>query len=98
MVVRYRTEQLRKVCEDASIAGKKYGDAMAEKIQMRIEQLQAAESVEMLVSWHIGRCHPLQGNRKGQYAMDLTHPYRLIFEKVNEQIIAVKVLEIVDYH
>ena len=30
--------------------------------------------------------------------MDLTHPYRLIFEKVNEQIIAVKVLEIVDYH
>lgn len=98
MVVRYRTEQLRKVCEDASVAGKKYGAEMAVKIQLRIDQLQAALSVEILVSGRIGRCHQLQGDRKGQYAMDLTHPYRLIFEKVNEQIIAVKVLEIVDYH
>lgn len=30
--------------------------------------------------------------------MDLTQPYRLIFKKVNEQIVAVEILEIVDYH
>lgn len=53
MVVRYRTEQLRKVCEDASVAGKKYGAEMAVKIQLRIDQLQAALSVEMLVSGRI---------------------------------------------
>lgn len=71
---------------------------MAEKIHRRIDQISAAYSVEMMVENRIGRCHPLNGDRKGQYAMDLTHPYRLVFEKRNEQIIAVEILEIVDYH
>lgn len=96
--VRYRTRQLRKVCEDASVAERKYGAAAADKIQRRIDQIRAVDSVEELVQFGIGRCHPLQGKRKGQYAMDLTQPYRLIFEKVNEQIVAVEILEIVDYH
>ena len=30
--------------------------------------------------------------------MDLTHPYRLIFEKKNGKIVAVEILEIIDYH
>lgn len=96
--VSYRTSQLRKVCENAEVATKKYGAEMAEKIHMRIDQIRAADSVEELVQFRIGRCHPLQGNRKGQYAMDLTHPYRLILEKKNGKLIAVEILEIVDYH
>lgn len=96
--VKYRNSQLQKVCEDAEAATKKYGLAMAEKIQMRIDQISSAESVEMLVRYGIGRCHVLTGNRKNQYAMDLTHPYRLVFKKLNEQTIAVEILEIVDYH
>ena len=27
------------------------------------------------------RCHPLLNNRKGQYAVDLVHPFRLVFKK-----------------
>lgn len=96
--VSYRTSQLRKVCENAEVATKKYGAEMAEKIHMRIDQIRAADSVEELVQCRIGRCHPLQGNRKGQYAMYLTHPYRLILEKKNGKLIAVEILEIVDYH
>lgn len=71
---------------------------MAAKIQQRIEEIRAALSVEMLIQFHIGRCHPLTGDRKGQYAMDLTHPYRLVFEKRNDRLVAVEILEIVDYH
>ena len=71
---------------------------MAAKIQQRIEEICAALSVEMLIQFHIGRCHPLTGDRKGQYAMDLTHPYRLVFEKRNDRLVAVEILEIVDYH
>ena len=59
-----------------------YGRKMAEKIQQRIDQITAADSVEMLIEFHIGRCHPLKQNRKGQYAVDLVHPYRLVFEKI----------------
>lgn len=96
--ISYRTAQLRKVCEDAEVATKKYGPEMAEKIQLRIMQILAATSVEMLVQHHVGRCHTLQGSRKGQYAMDLTHPYRLVFEKRNDKIVAVEIMEIIDYH
>lgn len=98
MVISYKTSLLRKVCEDAEVATKKYGTEMAEKIHLRIDQIRAANSVEELVQFRLGRCHSLQGNRKGQYAMDLTHPYRLVFEKQNEQLVAVEILEIVDYH
>lgn len=96
--ISYRTSQLRKVCEDAEVATRKYGAEMADKIHQRIDEIRAATSVEMLVQFRIGRCHPLHGDRKGQYAMDLTHPYRLIFEKRNEQLVAVDILEITDYH
>jgi proteic killer suppression protein len=37
-------------------------------------------------------------NRKGEYAMDLVQPYRLVFEKTGEEIQVAKILEIVDYH
>lgn len=33
-----------------------------------------------MIQFRIGRCHPLHNNRKGQYAVDLVHPYRLVFE------------------
>ena len=96
--ISYRTTQLRKVCEDAEVATKKYGAEMAAKIQSRIDIIRAADSVEMLIRFKLGRCHPLTGDRKGQYAMNLTHPYRLVFEKRNGKLVAVEILEIVDYH
>jgi proteic killer suppression protein len=58
----------------------------------------AADSVDFLLAHKIGRCHLLQGGRDGQYAMDLGHPFRLIFEPYNENLCVVKIIEIVDYH
>jgi proteic killer suppression protein len=89
---------LKKVCENYSKAQKKYGIAMASKIHQRINEIEAANSVDMLVSFGIGRCHQLSGNRKGEYAMDLVHPYRLIIEQVNEKIEFVRIINIEDYH
>ncbi len=71
---------------------------MAEKIHQRIDEIAAADTVEIMVQSRIGRCHALSSNRKGQYAVDLIHPYRLVFEKVGDVIQIAKVLEIVDYH
>ena len=96
--ISYSSSTLRKVCEDAEVATKRYGAKMAAKIQQRIEEIRAALSVEMLIQFHIGRCHPLTGDRNGKYAMYLTHPYRLVFEKRNDRLVAVEILEIVDYH
>lgn len=98
MKITYKNRSIEKVCTIASVAEKKYSREMAEKIQMRIDQIGAADTIEDLVKYRIGRCHFLKGDRKGQYAMDLVHPYRQIFVKTGEEIQIANVMEIVDYH
>ena len=94
----YKNRKLERICSNAAIAEKEYGSEMAGKITQRIGEIQSADTVEMLVRYHIGRCHALKQNRRGQYAMDLIHPYRLVFEKHGNENQVVKILEIVDYH
>ena len=93
-----KNNKIRKICTDIKVAEKTYGAQMAEKIDMRIGEISAADTVEMMIQFRIGRCHPLTQNRKGQYAMDLVHPYRLVFEKNGNEIQIANILEIVDYH
>ena len=71
---------------------------MAVKIQQRIDEISAVDSVEDMIQYRIGRCHLLNGDRIGQYAVDLIHPYRLVFEKRGKQIQIANIMEIVDYH
>ena len=96
--ITYKNKKIEKICTDAKAAEKAYGRAMAEKIHQRIDEISAADTVEMMIRFHIGRCHPLTQNRKGQYAVDLVHPYRLVFEKNGNEIQIANILEIVDYH
>lgn len=98
MQVQYKNKKICKVCTNANVARREYGEKMAGKIHQRIDEISAADTVEMLVQFHIGRCHPLTGNREGQYAMDLVHPYRLIFTKKGYEIQIAEIQEIVDYH
>lgn len=98
MDIEYKTNKLERVCTNAKEAQKTYGSDMAEKIHQRIDEIGAADSVEFMVENKIGRCHPLKNNREGQYAVDLVHPYRMIFVKLNEELKIVKIEEIGDYH
>ncbi|MBQ3924907.1 MAG: type II toxin-antitoxin system RelE/ParE family toxin [Firmicutes bacterium] len=98
MNITYKNKKIEKVCTNAGSAERKYGRDMAMKIQQRVDEITAAETVEIMVQFHIGRCHPLTQNRKGQYAVDLVHPYRLVFEKKGDEIQIANILEIVDYH
>lgn len=98
MQIEFKNNKIRKLCTNAHEAEKTYSKEMAEKIQMRIDQISAALSVEMMIQFKIGRCHQLKGKRKEQYAMDLVHPYRLVFEKKGNEIQIANIIEIVDYH
>lgn len=98
MDITYKNRKIEKVCTDAKTAERAYGREMAEKIHQRIDEIAAADTVEMMIQFRIGRCHPLSQNRKGQYAVDLVHPYRLVFKRNGDEIQIAKVLEIVDYH
>lgn len=98
MDITYKNNKIKKVCMDAKAAEITYGREMADKIHQRIDEIGAADTVEMMIQFRIGRCHPLKQNRKGQYAVDLVHPYRLLFEKNGDEIQIANILEIVDYH
>lgn len=80
------------------MAVKTYGKEMAERISARMTQVSAADSVEMLIQYDLGRCHPLKRNRKNEFAMDLVHPFRLVFEKRGHEFELVKIISIEDYH
>ena len=98
MDITYKNKKIEKICTDAKTAERTYGREMADKIHQRIDEITAADTVEMMIHFHIGRCHPLSQNRKGQYAVDLVHPNRLVFEKKGDEIQIANVLEIVEYH
>ena len=98
LIISYKNKKIEKICTNADIAEKSYGRDMAYKIQQRLGEIEAADNVEMMIQYHIGRCHPLKQNRKGQYALDLVNPYRLVFEKKGNEVQIANILEIVDYH
>lgn len=96
--ISYKNNKIKKVCTDAKTSDRAYDKEMSEKIQMRIDEIRAADTVEDMIKFKIGRCHSLKNNRKGQYAVDLVHPYRLVFEKHGNEIQVAHIMEIVDYH
>lgn len=98
MKVTYKSKKLEKICTDKQRSIKMYGIEMSNKIFSRIEQIKNSDSIKTLLMFQFGRCHALSNNRKGQYAMDLVHPYRLIFEIKDNEIQIANILEIVDYH
>ena len=111
MKITYKNKGIEKICTNASAAERKHGRRMAEVIHTRIDQIAAVDTVEMMIQYHIGRCHALHADRDGEYAVDLVHadrdgeyavdlvhPYRLVFEKHGEDIQIAYIKEIVDYH
>ena len=98
MQIRYRNSKIANSCTNYSYAKKKYGVELADRIFLRVKQLSAVNSIEELIKNSIGRCHLLKGERSGQFALDLLHPYRSIFVKVKYKFEIVEIIEIVDYH
>lgn len=56
-----------------------FGDQVGRKFIQRINIIKGINSLDDLLKLPGLRCHPLKGNRAGQYAIKLTGFYRLIF-------------------
>ena len=86
MDITYKNRKIERICTNAKVADREYGSQMSAKIHMRIDEIRAVDTVEEMIQFRIGRCHALKGNRKGQYAVDFEHPYRLVFTKHGNEI------------
>lgn len=72
----FKDKKIRELCEMQAVANRKLGAGGARKLRARLDDLDAAARVTDLVA---GNPHPLKGGRHGQFAMDLTGGWRLVF-------------------
>ena len=109
MEIFYKTKKLAKVLNSSKLIDKNYG-ASASKLKIRLDDMALVDNLEILMGLP-GRHHPLTGDRKGQFACDLEHPFRLIYEPANEplptdknnsliysEVTIVEIIEVKDYH
>lgn len=81
MIIRFREERLRRLCEEERRAVRELGKQVADKLRARLADLAAAGDVTELPA---GRPHELRGDRKGQYAVTLNKGIRLVFEPTQQ--------------
>lgn len=77
--VSFKTTRLKKEYEDHRKASKSYGEQIARKYVQRVNLLKQAENLDEVKTLPGLNCHPLKGDRKGQWAVKLSGFYRLIF-------------------
>lgn len=107
----FRTRKLARTFNSESELQRAYGRRMAERLMSRLAVLKNARTLADVPSTRPERCHPLRGDREGQYAVDLVHPQRLVFAPNHEpvpqkdeggidldKVTSIIVIEVVDYH
>ena len=110
MDILFSSNKLRTKCSNKRERQKYWGTRREKVIGRRLDDLRAAQCLADMRLLP-GRCHELTGERKGQLALDLDGPYRLIFEVADaptvykedgglawEHVTAVRILEVEDYH
>ena len=90
---------------------RKYGSRGSKAIQSRLAVLRNAPNLSAVPTTKPERRHLLKGQRAGEYAVDLVHPYRLVFKPAHTpvpklpdggldtgRVTAITIIEVVDYH
>ena len=109
MDILFASEGLRKACNVRERGVRKWGQRRAVIVGRRLDELHAAETLEDVR--HLGGCHELKGNRRGQIAVRLDGGFRLIFAPDPfpgpvkpdggldwKRVTAIKILGVIDYH
>ena len=85
MDIIFKDSSFQEQCNNQKLLVKTYGKDMAKRIRRRLDDLQAAHTLDTMRTLP-GRCHELKGDRVNQISLDLVHPQRLIFEPANDPI------------
>ncbi len=111
MEVSFKSHKLEEIFTRRGGLRKAYGDRMERVIGNRINLLLGASNLSEVPTRSPERRHQFAGTRKGQFAIDLVHPHRLILKPNHEpvprkddggidlnQITAITIIGVVDYH
>lgn len=78
MNIAYKSNKLKKML-DGAVAIKKNFGSNARRVMQRMEDLESANNLQELCSIPQANCHPLSGNREGEWAVDISANHRLVF-------------------
>ena len=111
MDVAFATGKLAKRCNSHKKMQGEFGPRGARILRQRLEELAAVATLEDMRLMPGAACHELTGDRRGQLAVSLVRPLRLVFELDHDPIpvkadggldwgavTRVVIVEIVDYH
>ncbi|MGY6521370.1 MAG: type II toxin-antitoxin system RelE/ParE family toxin [Mongoliitalea sp.] len=79
MKINYQPKKLEKTTQDFKAISKNYG-TRAKKVIQRLEEMKAAENLEILRKIPAARCHELKENFKGYLAVDISGNHRIFFK------------------
>lgn len=108
--VAWADRKLAKACATDASGIKRFGTDEWRILKRRLASLFAAPTLADMQNVP-GGCHALSGDRKGQFAVSLTGPRRVVFEPDHDplplleaggldlhRVTAIQILEVVDYH
>ncbi|NLE95199.1 MAG: killer suppression protein [Dehalococcoidia bacterium] len=111
MHILFRTKKMARVFDSQTLLVQVYGLENARLIMRRMSVLNAVPSLAEVPATPPERRHQLKGDRAGKFAVDLKHPYRLVFAPVGDpvplladggydlaRITAIEILAVEDYH
>jgi proteic killer suppression protein len=111
MEITFRNKKLQRTCSEEKEANKAYGKKRARKLMQRLMELRAFENLSEVPHQPPLRRHELSGKLKGTYAINLDHPYRLLFVPYHDplpelkgggidlgKVTLIQITSIVDYH
>ncbi len=111
MKIAFRTKKLEKTFNSERELGKAYGAVNGRIIMKRMTFLAAAPTLAQVPHEPPFRCHELSGNRAGEFAVDLQHPFRLVLIPDHDPVprkadggidlsavTAVTIISVEDYH
>ena len=79
MDIGFATTKLEKVLNSEALIRREYGDVNGHKIMLRMAVFAAAPSLDHVPKTKPERCHQLTGDRDEGFAVDIEHPFRLLF-------------------
>lgn len=111
MQIRFAKKKLQKTCNEMGLLIKEFGADNARVIARRLTALGAYPALADVPTTPPERCHPLKGDRKGEFAVELQGGFRIVFEPDHDPlprtrnggldlraITDICILDITDYH
>ena len=110
MKIEYSKNKLKKQLSTATEIKKAFG-VNAKRVKSRLDDIEASPNLAVLIKIPAANCHSLIGDKKGEWALDISANFRMVFEisdnpipktednSINTHLVtSICILEIADYH